>query len=76
MRASITLPRLVLHILCSTGLPTYTTHYRIEITVSKAAADHLTTCDLYRAIARLARIIEQLTNENDELKKRVEPKAQ
>ena len=29
---------------------------------------HLTTCDLYRAIARLAKIVEGLTNENDELR--------
>ena len=29
---------------------------------------YLTTCDLYEAIARLARIVEKLVNENDELK--------
>lgn len=32
---------------------------------------HLTTIDLYNAIARLARIIENLTNENDGLRARI-----
>lgn len=32
---------------------------------------HLTTVDLYNAIARLARIVENLTNENDELRTRI-----
>lgn len=32
---------------------------------------HLTTCDLYRAIARLAKVVERLVNENDSLRAQI-----